>query len=54
MDTYEKILSSDPSLPPAFSKGLCDLILKLLKKNPSKRLGSGKGGANLVVRVRLY
>jgi hypothetical protein len=36
-------------MPPSFSKHLGDLVGKLLKKQPSKRLGSAKGGASSVV-----
>ena len=50
MDTYEKILGSDFAVAATFSKQLCDVLSKLLRKQPSKRLGSAKGGAAAVVR----
>jgi serine/threonine protein kinase len=49
MDTYERILGEDFLVPPNFSKNLVDLIAKLLKKQPNKRLGSAKGGASTIV-----
>uniref|UniRef100_A0A8B9RBK6 Ribosomal protein S6 kinase B2 n=1 Tax=Astyanax mexicanus TaxID=7994 RepID=A0A8B9RBK6_ASTMX len=41
--TIDKILKCKICLPPYLTPDARDLIKKLLKKNPSQRLGSGKG-----------
>jgi serine/threonine protein kinase len=42
---YENILSSELRFPPDFSPAACDLLTKLLTRDPEKRLGSGPDGA---------
>uniref|UniRef100_A0AAR2K6N3 Ribosomal protein S6 kinase n=1 Tax=Pygocentrus nattereri TaxID=42514 RepID=A0AAR2K6N3_PYGNA len=41
--TIDKILKCKLSLPPYLTPDARDLVKKLLKKNPTQRLGSGKG-----------
>ncbi|XP_015233796.1 PREDICTED: ribosomal protein S6 kinase beta-2 [Cyprinodon variegatus] len=43
--TIDKILKCKVNLPPYLTVDARDLIKKLLKKNPSQRIGSGKGDA---------
>ncbi|XP_075073348.1 ribosomal protein S6 kinase beta-2 isoform X2 [Mixophyes fleayi] len=38
----DKILKGKPSFPPYLTPDACDLLKKLLKKNPTQRLGSGE------------
>lgn len=43
---YDKILYSDVLFPEEMSNEACDLILRLLERDPVKRLGSGTKGSN--------
>ncbi|KAL3823217.1 hypothetical protein ACHAXA_003496 [Cyclostephanos tholiformis] len=54
MEVYEKILSGHVSTPAHFSRGLGDLVKKLLKTTQSKRLGRIKGGASLVMKQKWF
>ena len=54
MNVYEKILSGQVSIPSQFSRGLGDLIKKLLKTLQSKRLGRIKGGASSVMKQKWF
>ncbi|XP_077107263.1 ribosomal protein S6 kinase beta-2 [Ranitomeya variabilis] len=38
----DKILKGKPTFPPYLTPDACDLLKKLLKKNPAQRLGSGQ------------
>jgi serine/threonine protein kinase len=54
MEVYEKILSGQVIIPANFSRGLGDLVKKLLKTFQSKRLGRIKGGASLVMKQKWF
>ena len=54
MEVYEKILSGHVNIPSHFSRGLGDLIKKLLKTYQSKRLGRTKGGAGAIMKHNWY
>jgi cGMP-dependent protein kinase len=47
-------LSGQVSIPSQFSRGLGDLIKKLLKTLQSKRLGRIKGGASSVMKQKWF
>jgi hypothetical protein len=42
---YSKIVHNTPVFPKCFSPVAADFVSKLLEKDPSRRLGQGKGGA---------
>ena len=54
MEVYEKILSGHVSMPAHFSRGLSELVKKLLKTYQSKRLGRTKGGASSVMKQKWF
>jgi len=54
MDVYAKILSGNVVIPPHFSRGLGDLVKKLLKTYQSKRLGRTKGGTGAIMQHNWY
>jgi len=54
MEVYEKILSGHLSIPSHFSRGLADLVKKLLKTSQSKRLGRTKGGTAAVMKHKWF
>ena len=54
MEVYEKILSGHVSFPSHFSRGISDLIKKLLKTYQSKRLGRTKGGTAAVMKHKWF
>lgn len=54
MEVYEKILSGHVSIPSHFSRGLSDLVKKLLKTYQSKRLGRTKGGTAAVMKHKWF
>ena len=54
MQTYELILSGSVNMPSHFSKGLCDIIKKLLKSYQSKRLGRTKGGCAQIMKQKFF
>ena len=54
MEVYEKILSGHVSIPAHFSRGLGELVKKLLKTYQSKRLGRTKGGASSVMKQKWF
>lgn len=54
MEVYEKILSGHVSIPSTFSRGLGELVKKLLKTYQSKRLGRTKGGASSVMKQKWF
>lgn len=54
MHTYELILSGSVNMPSHFSKGLCDIIKKLLKSYQSKRLGRTKGGCAQIMKQKFF
>ncbi|KAL7544276.1 hypothetical protein ACHAWF_007660 [Thalassiosira exigua] len=54
MEVYEKILSGHVSIPSHFSRGLGELVKKLLKTYQSKRLGRTKGGASSVMKQKWF
>lgn len=54
MNVYEKILSGQVSIPSQFSRGLGDIVKKLLKTLQSKRLGRIKGGASSVMKQKWF
>lgn len=54
MEVYEKILTGSYLVPPTFSKHLTDLIKKLLRAHPSKRLGNTKGGTSAVMKHKWF
>lgn len=54
MNVYKKILSGQVDIPSQFSRGLGDLVKKLLKTLQSKRLGRIKGGASSVMKQKWF
>ena len=54
MEVYEKILSGHVSIPAHFSRGLGELVKKLLKTYQSKRLGRTKGGTGSVMKQKWF
>jgi serine/threonine protein kinase len=54
MEVYEKILSGHVSIPSHFSRGLSDLVKKLLRTYQSKRLGRTKGGTAAVMKHKWF
>jgi serine/threonine protein kinase len=54
MDVYERILSGHVPIPSHFSRGLADLVKKLLKTYQSKRLGRTKGGTSSVMKHKWF
>ena len=51
---YRNILSGKIDIPSAFSNDLGDLIKRLLRKDPCKRLGKTRGGTNSVKKHRWF
>ena len=47
---YSRILTAKPCIPNGISPEVSDFILKLLVKDPEKRLGGGGSGAEDVKR----
>lgn len=54
MEVYEKILSGNVNIPSHFSRGLADLVRKLLKTYQSKRLGRTRGGTGAVMKHKWF
>ncbi len=54
MEVYEKILSGHVPIPSYFSRGLGDLVKKLLKTYQSKRLGRTKGGVSAIMKHKWF
>lgn len=54
MEVYEKILSGNVHIPSQFSRGVGELIKKLLKICQSKRLGRTQGGASSVMKQKWF
>eukprot|EP00563_Minutocellus_polymorphus_P006551 CAMPEP_0181036228 /NCGR_PEP_ID=MMETSP1070-20121207/8738_1 /TAXON_ID=265543 /ORGANISM="Minutocellus polymorphus, Strain NH13" /LENGTH=706 /DNA_ID=CAMNT_0023113827 /DNA_START=389 /DNA_END=2509 /DNA_ORIENTATION=- len=54
MQVYEQILSGTVEMPSHFSRGLCDIIKKLLKSYQSKRLGRTKGGCGAIMKQKWF
>ena len=54
MEVYEKILSGHVSIPNHFSRGLADLVKKLLRTYQSKRLGRTKGGTAAIKKHKWF
>jgi len=54
MEVYEKILSGNVPIPAHFSRGLADLVKRLLKTHQSKRLGRTKGGTFAVMKHKWF
>ena len=54
MEVYEKILSGHVTIPSHFSRGLGEIVKKLLKVYQSKRLGRTKGGASSVMKQKWF
>lgn len=54
MKVYEKIILGKVDYPSNFSKGLEDIIAKLLVTNPSKRLGNMKGGVADITKHKWF
>lgn len=54
MEVYEKILSGHVSIPNHFSRGLTDLVKKLLRTYQSKRLGRTKGGTTAIMKHKWF
>ena len=54
MEVYEKILSGHVSIPSHFSRGLADLVRKLLKTYQSKRMGRTRGGTSTVMKHKWF
>lgn len=54
MEVYEKILSGHVSIPNHFSRGLSDLVKKLLRTYQSKRLGRTKGGTAAIMKHKWF
>ena len=51
---YQLILAGNLKCPSNFSRGCVDLISKLLKQSPQKRLGNGKGGTADIQKHRWF
>ena len=51
---FRRITNNEPPIPSSFSRDAKDLVLKLLCKNPSKRIGSGPTGANEIKRHNFF
>jgi ribosomal protein S6 kinase alpha-5 len=51
---FRRITNKEPPIPSSFSREAKDLIIKLLCKNPSQRLGSGPTGANEIRRHNFF
>ena len=51
---FRRITNKEPPIPSSFSREAKDLVLKLLCKNPSKRLGSGPSGADEIKRHNFF
>jgi len=54
MEIYEKILSGHVAIPSHFSRGMADLVKKLLRTYQSKRLGRTKGGCAGIMKHRFF
>ena len=54
MEVYERILSGQIFIPAYFSRGLSDLVKRLLKTYQSKRLGKTKGGTSTVMKHKWF
>lgn len=54
MEIYEKILSGNVFIPSHFSRGLSDIVKKLLRTYQSKRLGRTKGGTAAVMKHKWF
>lgn len=54
METYEKILSGHVPIPSHFSRGVSDIVKKLLKTHQSKRLGRTKGGTATIIKHKWF
>ena len=54
MEVYERILSGHVTIPSHFSRGLGEIVKKLLKVYQSKRLGRTKGGASSVMKAKWF
>lgn len=54
MEVYEKILSGHVYIPAHFSRGLSDLIRKLLKTYQGKRMGRTRGGTSTVMKHKWF
>lgn len=54
MEVYEKILSGHVFIPSHFSRGLADIVKKLLRTYQSKRLGRTKGGTTAVMKHKFF
>ncbi|GMI07767.1 hypothetical protein TrVE_jg6387 [Triparma verrucosa] len=54
MDIYEKILAGAFTSPSHFSKGLKDILRKLLQIHQIKRLGNTKGGIHSIMTHKWY
>ena len=54
MEVYEKILSGNVSIPSHFSRGISDIVRKLLKTYQSKRLGRTRGGTSAVMKHKWF
>jgi cGMP-dependent protein kinase len=44
IDTFRRIVQCDLNIPPIISSSSADLITRLMRLEPTKRLGGGKGG----------
>ncbi len=54
METYEKILSNNLICPSHFSRGLQDIVKKLLQVHQMKRLGNTKGGIHSIMTHKWF
>ena len=54
MEVYEKILKAAMTIPSHFTKGLADIVRKLLKLCQSKRLGNGKGKTGAIIKHKWF
>lgn len=54
MEVYEKILSGNVHIPSHFSRGLGDLVKRLLRTYQNKRLGRTKGGTAGVMKHKWF
>mmetsp|Transcript_21237 Transcript_21237/g.42543 ORF Transcript_21237/g.42543 Transcript_21237/m.42543 type:complete len:178 (-) Transcript_21237:71-604(-) len=54
IEKFEAIVIGRFSMPLFLNKNLADIIRKLLKGNPSKRLGKTKGGVDAIVTHKFF
>lgn len=54
MEVYQLILSHDLKFPSHFSRSCVDLCQKLMHSNPTKRIGTTKGGVQSIIKHKWF